>query len=182
GRDSSAVLAVAATVARREGLALPVPVTFRFRDVALSNESDWQERIIRHLRLEHWERMDLTSELDLLGDIARHCLTTHGLAWPPNAYLHVPVFRAARSGTVLTGLDGDGLFGDWRWCHAQAVLHRQVPAHWRDVARVGLAFAPALVRQLVLRRQPPYLPDWLSSSARHDLETALLDRAASEPR
>jgi asparagine synthase (glutamine-hydrolysing) len=182
GRDSSAVLAVATSVARREGLPLPVPVTFRFSDVALSNESDWQERIIRHLGLEHWERIDLTTELDLLGDIARHCLTTLGLAWPPNAFLHVPIFRAARSGTVLTGLDGDGLFGDWRWCHAQAVLHRRVPAHWRDLVRVGFAFSPAPVRQLVMQRQPPYLPDWLSAEARHELLSALLRRAAGEPR
>ena len=182
GRDSSAVLAVAALVARREGLPLPIPVTFRFPDVPLADESDWQERIIRHLGIEQWERLDLTTELDLLGDIARDCLTRHGVAWPPNAYLHVPIFRAAHGGTVLTGLDGDGLFGDWRWCHAQAVLHRMVPAGWRDTARIGLAFAPQTVRRAVLRREPPYLPDWLSATTRHQLLAALIGRAASEPR
>jgi asparagine synthase (glutamine-hydrolysing) len=182
GRDSSAVLAVATDVARRQGLALPIPVTFRFPDVPLADESDWQERIIGHLGLKAWERIDLTTELDLLGEIARDCLTTHGVAWPPNAYLHVPIFRAARHGTVLTGLDGDGLFGDWKWCHAQAVLHRKVQAGWRDTARVGLAFSPQVVRRAVLGRRPPFIPDWLSPALQREVLTTLIGRSASEPR
>ena len=128
GRDSSAVLAVATHVARRDGLALPIPFTFRFPGKPLTEESDWQEHVIRHLGLDDWPRVDLRDELDLLGDVARRCLLEFGLLWPANVYLHVPVFRAAAGGTVLTGLDGDGLFGDWRWAHAQAVLHRRVRA------------------------------------------------------
>jgi asparagine synthase (glutamine-hydrolysing) len=139
GRDSSAVLAVAAHVARRDGLPLPVPFTFRFPGKPLTEESDWQEHVIAHLGLDDWQRVELHEELDLLGDVARRCLTEIGLMWPANAYLHVPVFRAARGGTVLTGLDGDGLFGDWRWGHAQAVLHRRVAPHPRDVVRVARA-------------------------------------------
>jgi asparagine synthase (glutamine-hydrolysing) len=176
------VLAVATQVARHHGLPLPIPVTFRFPDVPLSDESDWQERIITHLGLEQWERIALTTELDLLGPIARECLMTHGVAWPPNAFLHVPVFRAARQGTVLTGLDGDGLFGDWQWCHSQAVLHRLVPFSGRDVVRIGFSFSPRPVRRAVMARRPPFLPDWLSAPARDDLLAALLGRAAGEPR
>jgi hypothetical protein len=182
GRDSSAVLALATHIARREGLPLPVPVTFRFPDAPLTHETDWQEHVIGHLGLDHWERIDLRDELDLLGDIARECLTTIGLMWPANVYLHVPVFRVARGGTVLTGLDGDGLFGDWKWCYAQQVLHRRVSPELRDVARVGFALAPPPIRRVAIRRSDPFAPDWLSPEARRDFLDSVVGRAASEPR
>jgi hypothetical protein len=49
GRDSSALLAVAVQVARREGLDLPVPVTKTYPDVPATDETDWQELVIRWL-------------------------------------------------------------------------------------------------------------------------------------
>lgn len=182
GRDSSAVLAVAAHVARREGLPLPIPFTFRFPGKPLTEESDWQEHVIAHLGLDDWQRVELHDELDLLGDVARRCLTEVGLVWPANAYLHVPVFRAARGGTVLTGLDGDGLFGDWRFGHAQSVLHRRVAPRPRDVVRVGFALAPASVRRVAYRRRGVFVPRWLSPDAGAAYAGALLERAAGEPR
>lgn len=182
GRDSSAVLALATYVARREGLPLPVPFTFRFPGRPLTDESDWQEHVIAHLGLDDWPRLELHDELDLLGDVARQVLTDVGLTWPANAYLHVPVFRAAQGGAVLTGLDGDGLFGDWRWGHAQAVLHRRVAPRPRDVVRVGLALAPAPLRQADLRRRGVFVPGWLSPAAGDEYRAALLGRAAGEPR
>jgi asparagine synthase (glutamine-hydrolysing) len=182
GRDSSAVLALAAHVARREGLALPIPVTFRVPDVPETQESDWQEQVIAHLGLTDWERMDLTTELDLLGEVACGTILEHGPLWPPNAYLHVPIFEKARGGVVLTGLDGDGLFGDWRWCHAQAVLHRLVPFHWPDVARIAFAFSPVAARRVVLGRRTMFVPDWLTPPAQVEFRARLVGRAASEPR
>jgi hypothetical protein len=182
GRDSSAMLALAAFVARREGLPLPVPVTFRFPEIPSTHESEWQEMVVRHVGLEHWERLDLTSELDLLGDTARACLTRHGVAWPPNAYFHVPVFQAAQGGSVVTGVDGDGLFGDWRWCHAQAVLHRRVPFEMRDVARMGFAFAPPPVRRLAINQRQHFVPPWLRPGAQRDFSAAVISRAVGEPR
>ncbi len=182
GRDSSAVLAVATHVARRDGLPLPVPFTFRFPGKPLTEESDWQEHVIKHLGLDEWQRVDLHDELDLLGDIARGCLTDVGLMWPANAYLHVPVFRAAAGGTVLTGLDGDGLFGDWRFGHAQAVLHRRVAPRPRDVIRVGFALAPTPLRRAAYRRRGVFVPGWLSLAAGAEYADVLLERAAGEPR
>ena len=44
GRDSSAVLAAATALARREGHALPVPVTRVYPDLPDTDESDWQRR------------------------------------------------------------------------------------------------------------------------------------------
>src|SRR4051795_9254928 len=59
GRDSSAVLAAAATVARREGLSPPVPLTIRAHDAPLSDESDFQESVVRHLGLADWVRIEI---------------------------------------------------------------------------------------------------------------------------
>src|SRR3954453_21831281 len=43
GRDSSAILALATYVARREGLPLPVPATYVFPGIRKADESSWQD-------------------------------------------------------------------------------------------------------------------------------------------
>ena len=91
GRDSSAVLAVATGVAKKEGLPLPVPVTQVYPDNPETDETRWQELVIRHLGLTEWERVEVTGELDLLGPVARRLLTRHGLLWPPNFYTFEPL-------------------------------------------------------------------------------------------
>ena len=47
GRDSSAMLAAAVAVARREGLDLPVPATLVFPQSEDSNEDEWQAMVLR---------------------------------------------------------------------------------------------------------------------------------------
>ncbi len=42
-------------------------------------------------------------------------LSRHGPAYPMNSHFAVPLVERARSGTVVTGIDGDTLFGTWRW-------------------------------------------------------------------
>ncbi|NUT56362.1 MAG: hypothetical protein HOQ03_10310 [Thermoleophilia bacterium] len=98
GRDSSAVLAVAAAVARREGLPLPVPATLRFPNAAASAETEWQEQVVAHLGLEEWVRLERTDELDCVGPVATECLERHGVLWPSNAHVHAPLFARARGG------------------------------------------------------------------------------------
>jgi asparagine synthetase B (glutamine-hydrolysing) len=182
GRDSSAVLAAAVEVARREGLPDPVPVTLRFPGVATTDESEWQELVIRHLRVSEWERIVVRDELDLLGPVARAALTAHGLLWPPNAYVHVPILERAHGGCVITGFDGDGLFGYWRWAHAQSVLHRRVRPEPRDALRVGLALAPARVRLRWMRPDVVATTPWLRAEARAELAKHARADAAREPR
>src|SRR5487761_457194 len=60
GRDSSLVLAVAASLARREGMAPPVAFTHRFPAVPGADEDEWQELVIRHLGVADWERVELS--------------------------------------------------------------------------------------------------------------------------
>lgn len=181
GRDSSSVLAIAVAVARREGLPLPVPVSLRFPGTPSTDETEWQELVIRHLGVTDWERIVIGAELDLLGDIACGCLRRHGLLWPPNAYFHEPIFRASRGGCVLTGLDGDGLFGAWRWEAAQSALSRRRALRPKDLLRVGLALVPPSIRRIPLRRGPPPVP-WLRPGARADFLRVWIGETAAEPR
>lgn len=182
GRDSSAVLAVATHVARRQGLPDPVPVTLRFPGVASTDESRWQELVIGHLGLRDWERISIGDELDLLGPVARAALLTHGLLWPPNSYFHVPILERAVGGALLTGVDGDGLLGGWRWHRTQAVLSRRVRPEARDPARVALALSPPRVRQRWMRPSVLRVVPWIRNGARPKLEALVRTDAAREPR
>ncbi len=183
GRDSSALLAATALAARRHGLPDPIPITQRFTDVPSTTEDGWQQAVVDHLGLRRWEVIEIEEELDLLGDIARTALLTHGLLWPPNSYFLVPMLERARGGTLMTGVDGDGIFGNWRWHRAQAVLHRRVRPAPRDAARIALAVAPPSARRilmpkLALARATP----WLRPDAQAELDQRLRRDAAAEPR
>ena len=91
GRDSSAVLAVAAHVARRDGLPQPIPITKVFPDVPTAEEGSWQESVVRHLGLDDWQRVVIHDELDLVGPLATANLVAHGVVWPPTIHGDVPV-------------------------------------------------------------------------------------------
>ena len=181
GRDSSAILAVAARTARHEGLAPPIPVTLRFRNAPESDEADWQERVVRHLDLKEWVRLDLDDELDLVGPVAATILLRHGLLWPPNTHFHQPIVEVARGGAVLTGIDGDGLLHSWRWLRTLSVVTGRLAPEPRDVIRLLLALSPPAMRRTAqrMRREPP-LP-WLRPATMACLRKAVLADAAAEP-
>jgi asparagine synthetase B (glutamine-hydrolysing) len=181
GRDSSAVLAVAARLARREQLPLPIPATNRFPGHDDTEESEWQERVVAHLRLDDWIRVDARGDLDCLGPVARRVLRRHGLLWPCNAHFHVPLFEAARGGSLLTGVGGDEVFTDSQWSHALGVMGGAVRPQPRDVLPVGLALAPRPLRRTVLRRRTTHPCSWLRPDASKALRNALADQAADEP-
>ena len=181
GFDSSLVLAVATRAARRHGLGDPLPVTLRFPGVASAEESWWQELVIEHLGLSEWERIEIGDELDFLGELAMDGLRRHGLLWPANAHVHAPIFARARGGSVLTGLDGDGLFGGWRWQRARTAIERSKRLEPRDAVRVALAKAPQPVKAAVLTARRPFHADWLRPQARLRLRVQLAQAAAGEP-
>ena len=126
GRDSSAVLAVATRVARREGLPLPIPATNLFPTLPDSQESEWQELVIRHLGLEDWQRRTFDGEFDLLGPLAKSVMSRHGLLAPATSYNLMPALADAAGGTSLTGVDGDGLFDTWSYERAWNVIFRRI--------------------------------------------------------
>ncbi len=147
GRDSSSVLAVATRAALREGLPPPVPVTLRFRDAPAAEESAWQEHVVRHLGLHEWEIREAGDEMDRLGPFSAAVLHRHGILYPPNAFLQVPLLEAARGHPLLTGFGGDEVLGSWRWCYQADVLARRRRLTRRDPRKVAFAASPVVVRR-----------------------------------
>ena len=107
GRDSSAVLAVASEVARRHGLPEPVPITLRFPGVEHTEETAYQESVVRHVGASEWERLEPGGALDVLGDVATGLTLRHGSLYPGNIHFLVPMLDCVGGGTLLTGLGGD---------------------------------------------------------------------------
>ena len=151
GRDSSAVLAAAAAIARREGLPAPVPATLRAPGAAESDEAAWQEKVIAHVGIEDWVRLEVHDELDVIGPHAARVLRAHGLLWPCNVHFHLPLFELARGGSLLTGIGGDELFS------AAATPSRR---------RRAFGWAPPPLRRAVLARREPVDFEWLTPAAR----------------
>lgn len=173
GRDSSLVLAAATRVARREGLADPVPVTNRFADTPEAEESRWQEQVVAHLRLADWQRLQFSDELDAVGPYAQRMLREHGLLWPFNVHFHLPLLDLARGGALLTGLGGDQLFG---------VIGPEPrrPAARRAVHRV-LGCAPRALRAAVIASRHPLEPSWMVASGRRAATRAMAAQLGAEP-
>ena len=135
GRDSSALLAVAVALARREAWPGPVPVTLEY-DSERTFERSWQEMLIAHLGVEDWVRLKMTDELDFVGPVAAEGLHRHGVLFPANAHMIVPLAREARGGSVVTGVGGDDTFGQWPWYDLANVLAGRRPVRRGDVRRV----------------------------------------------
>jgi asparagine synthase (glutamine-hydrolysing) len=173
GRDSSIVLALATRVAREHGLADPIPVTLRF-DHPNASETEWQEMMVRHLGLLDWTVLPQRQDLEVLGDIARGALARHGLYWPANAHLLVPLLNAARDGSLLTGTGGDELFSP--------PLGKRIPMrHFFRVRPLRRAFmlsaiqlSPWRTRLLLQYRGLLRLP-WLTKRARRAVRTQFLE-------
>ena len=181
GLDSSTVLAVASSVARRQGLPLPIAVTLRFPGNDDADETSWQESVIAAVPVGEWERVEIHRELSVVGPVATDALREHGLLWPFNAYVHVPVFERARGGSAVTGFGGDELFAPSRWDRLSELAAGRVRPTARDLRRVALALAPRPARAQALRRRFPLRLPWLSEEGESALARAWALEAASEP-
>jgi hypothetical protein len=182
GRDSSAVLAAATAVARREGLPPPIPATNRFAGAPASREDEWQERVVSHLGLDDWVRLEHRDELDCVGVYAQTVLRRHGLLWPFNAHFHLPLLEAASGGSLLTGVGGDELLGDSSWARQLDLLRGRVRPERRDVLRLAHFAAPRALRAARLSRRVPLSFAWLRPSVRAEVARRWARHAAGEPR
>lgn len=169
GRDSSAILAVAADLARREGHAPPIAVTLRFPAVSSTDETEWQRSVADHVGVADWVQVDMGDELDILGDTARDLISRHGVLWPFNTHFHYPMARAARGGTLVTGFGGDEIMtAGWPWERVNRLLSRTVAPRRSDLALVLAAHAPLTLRRAAVRRAwtDPYLEtSWMTGPA-----------------
>jgi asparagine synthetase B (glutamine-hydrolysing) len=180
GRDSSAVLALASLVARRAGLPLPIPVTMVFPGMAEAGEDEWQEMVVRHLQLSHWERLPMSDEMDLVGPIAAPLLLEHGPTYPSNGHFIQPAIQVARGGTMLTGVGGDELFDVGPLGGLSLALTRRRALHRRDLRTLALVAAPGPLRAGWYRRQDLEL-DWLRPRAQQQIGRMVADWRAASP-
>jgi asparagine synthetase B (glutamine-hydrolysing) len=153
GRDSSAVLAVAAALARREGLSDPVPITEVYPGVPDADESEWQRLVIDHLGITEWVRLPVATESDLLGPGARASLLRRGVVWPPPFHVKDPLFAAVTGGSMLTGEGGDEVIGPRRVTPVNLLLRLHRRPRPVLLAAVASALRPAPVRRAAVRRQ-----------------------------
>jgi len=174
GRDSSVLLAAAVTLARRESLPTPVPITLSYPDAADTDETTWQHTVLSHLGLTDRIVLTVHDEHDPLGPVGTRVLRRHGLIWPPNFTPTYRMLEHARGGTLLTGEGGDEAFGLKRITPLTKLLsaRARVPvAVYRDAART---LAPAALRRRAAFRDR-YRRPWL----RPETE-ALLSRRDAE--
>ncbi|WP_162606523.1 asparagine synthase-related protein [Jiangella asiatica] len=183
GRDSSAVLAVATHIARREGLADPVPVTEVYPGIDAADESHWQRLVIDHLGLHEWTRISISGESDLLGAAAQASLLRRGVLWPPSFHVKDALFATASGGTLLTGEGGDEVIGPRRVTPVTLLVRKRRRPRPALLRAVTAALAPAPLRRAWLRRdiarsdQQP----WLRPSVAREHRRQLAADEAAEP-
>jgi asparagine synthetase B (glutamine-hydrolysing) len=168
GRDSSVLLAAAVTLARREGLPLPVPITLSYPDAPDAEESHWQDAVLSHLGVTERIVLTVRDEHDPLGPVATPVLRRHGLVWPPNFAPTVRMMTMARGGVLLTGEGGDEAFGLKRVTPVKKLLSRKglvAPGVYADV--LGALAPVALRRRAALRDR--YRRPWLRPEADEEL-------------
>ncbi len=183
GRDSSAMLALVVALARREGLPLPVALTKRYPKHPETDESRWQELVVRHLGVEEWVRLPFDTELDLVGPVASTVLRRHGLVWPPPAYGRLPLLDVAAGGSLVDGEGGDEVFGIRRVTPLKHTLAGKLRPG-RPMARLlAESIGPRPLRRSRLRRKrTARTPQpWLRPEARAAFVEALVVDDLDEP-
>lgn len=165
GRDSSALLAVAVEVARREGLPLPVPVTGLYPRAPRSDEAEWQQLVLNHLGMSERIVVQIRDEQRLLGPTATAAIRRHGLVWPEAAQLQGALLAGLESGaSFVSGEGGDNVITGGRAAPLRKLTHTWPPR--RGVLRAS--------GRAVLPRQPPIrLPSWYTDAGVEELRAAL---------
>jgi asparagine synthase (glutamine-hydrolysing) len=178
------VLAVATHVARREGLLDPVPITKVFPHAPETEESDWQEVVVRHLGLREWQRVVIDDELDLVGPLASTNLAAHGVVWPPTIHGDGPILERVKGGSLLDGEGGDEVLGvdAHRIAPVTYLVNAPRPLRWRRVRAALGAVAPTWVRARHMRLRWAGRPlPWLRPAAHAMLAAEAAAAEASAP-
>jgi hypothetical protein len=185
GRDSSALLSIATTLARREGLPEPIPVTLRFPGSSETDEDEWQLLVLASLGLADWVRIDVVAdEFDVVGPQARQVLSAHGLTWPFNLHFHAPIVDTVPGGSLVTGFGGDEIGMSSATSRAEQVLARRRRPALADVLTVGLALSPYPLRRAVHRHRvggPASRLPWLSTTGLRAVRAEASAAAAQLP-
>ena len=182
GRDSSAVLALATHLARREGLPLPIPVTHRFPTAGDTQETEWQEEVVGHLGLDEWVRIEAAGDLDCVGPIATRALRRHGVLWPCNALLpRADPRRRRRRRAADRGGRRRGVLrlelGARARCARPAACGRCRATSCASASRSPRARSSAPSSAAACRSSA----HWLQPAARREIHASIAAEAATEP-
>lgn len=168
GRDSSAVLALATHHARRLGMNDPIPVTALYPEAPESQETEFQELVIRHLGLQERIAVTIRHEQRFLGETAVRALRRHGLLWPASLQLHGALFAPLDPGVLLTGEGGDEAFDPRRITPLHVLRRRRGLPSRALVRQAATALVPSPVRRVMDYRRHLGAEglDWLRPPAR----------------
>ncbi|HUQ18204.1 MAG TPA: asparagine synthase C-terminal domain-containing protein [Gemmatimonadaceae bacterium] len=180
GRDSAAILAVAARIAREESLNPPIAVTVRFEGGLGTTETHWQERVIAHSRIKDWIRITVGDEVDYVGPLSRPLILRYGIVHPPSAPLFWFPLQHAHGGSLLTGFGGDSVIGGWLPAHAAEVLTGRARPRPSDFLTFGYAVSPRFVRAIAMRTRLTR-PPWIRPHAYRELEAARVAELSERP-
>ena len=171
GRDSSLILALATRAAREAGFEDPVPVTAVYPGDEQADEAEWQDLVLRHLRLTERIILPVTDERSTLGELATRHLRRRGLVWPEAVHTQPLFFTQLDRGTVLTGEGGDAFLEGRRITPLYLLRRsRRMPSAALIRAAGGALLPTAAVRMHARRTyaDPELLP-WLRPPAREIL-------------
>lgn len=169
GRDSSAILCLAAALARREGLEPPVAVTMAFPGMAEADEERWQRLVLEAAAVADWERVELDgAEMDFIGPVAERVIRRLGVVYPANAHLMRRLIETMSGGTFVMGLGGDELFGYDAHPILRTIRYRRRPT--RALARSLPTFVPARFRWRALLDDVLTWTPWLTERGREAVE------------
>ncbi len=186
GRDSSALLAVSMHVARREGLSMPVAFTFCYDNERETDETSWQELVLKHLGVDDWEVAHIGDRHDMVGPLAQPFLIAHGLVFPPTMYNNTLPLARARGGTHISGEGGDEIFGARRSTILRWILDNPKYLARRDhLKHTAMTLGPRQSRTMAWRRTLDRILSehlsYLHRDVREQFQIDLATHLASEP-
>jgi asparagine synthase (glutamine-hydrolysing) len=154
-------------------------VTYRFT-APETDESEFQEFVVRHLGLREWITLDLGEDGDLLSPTTCSELLAGGPMWPPAPLTRAHALRALGGGLWLSGEGGDEVLGPRRVSYAvRAARSPRVRAAWSGLGE--LAPKALRIRAAEADYQEHYRAEWLDGELRqryiHDAATL----SAAEP-
>lgn len=184
GRDSSLVLAVAAHVARHEGLPLPTAVTVRYDDEPAADESDWQVLVADHVGVDLRVCTVGTGQDELTSPFARNQLERHGAGLPVTSpVLYGRLAPEVMGMTVLTGEGGDEVLGPSRVTPFVAHWRRRRRPSRAMLSYAGLQILPEPLRRSLARKDldRSELVPWVREAPRRQVNAALAAESVRQP-
>jgi asparagine synthase (glutamine-hydrolysing) len=163
GVDSSGLLCLAAHVARTHGLPDPIAVTCRFPEARGSDEREWQELVIAHLRLDDWITIDLYDECDLVGAAAQRGLLAHGVRWPPLLHAEEATLPHVAGAVYVMGNGGDELTFPTRAGTLQLLASGRLVRDRAAARAIADDLRPRLAR--LRRSDDARIPSWVRANA-----------------